>query len=197
MLKKMSEDNNSNDNKLKVYQILSKLQTLHKLIIFFQCYKCLEFGHMRRDCNEIRRKRQNYIKCFNCGSDSHTIRYCLERKDDPLNLKCGEIKINNKILPLKYTEQDFEYDIKNKGGFEAIQIFSSNYDLNIKKIEFKKIKNMTFATVIIPDINFRLINYCIPEISKTQMKKEVAIKLHRKFYSIIRENKKSNIKFQK
>ncbi len=152
---------------------------------------------MRRDCNEIRRKRQNYIKCFNCGSDSHSIRYCFERKKDPLNLKCGEIKIKNKILPLKYTERDFEYDIKNKRGYEAIQIFSSNYELNIKKIRFKKIKNMTFETLIIPDINFILKNFRIPEISKTQMKIEVATKLHRKFHRIIRENEINNRKLQK
>jgi hypothetical protein len=83
MSKKISENNNSNDNKLKVYKIFNKLQTLHKLIVFFQCYKCLEFGHMRRACNEIRRKRKNYIKCFNCGSDSHSILYCFERKKNP------------------------------------------------------------------------------------------------------------------
>ncbi len=100
-------------------------------------------------------------------------------------------------MPLKYTERDFEYDIKNKGGYEAIQIFSSNYGLNIKKIEFKKIKNMTFGTLIIPDINFILKNFCIPEISKTQMKKEVATKLHAKFHRIIKENEKNNRKLQK
>jgi hypothetical protein len=109
---------------------------------------------------------------------------------DPLNLECGEIKIKDKIMPLKYTEEEFEFDINNKGGYEAIKIFSSNYDLNIKKIKFEKIKNLTFGTLIIPDINFRLKNFCIPEISKTQMKKEVATKLHGKFHKMIREYKK-------
>ncbi len=54
-------------------------------------------------------------------------------KKDPLNLDCREIEIKNKILPLKYTEEEFEFDINNKVSYEAIKIFSSKHDLNIKK----------------------------------------------------------------
>ncbi len=62
-------------------------------------------------------------------------RECLVPKKDPLGLECDEITIKNKLLPVKYTEQEFEYDIQNQGGYEAIKIFSANYDLNIKKIK--------------------------------------------------------------
>jgi hypothetical protein len=81
------------------------------------------------------------MHCFNCGSDLHLSRECTEPKKDPLNLKCGEIKIKNKLFPLKYTEEEFEFDIKYGGGHEAIKNFSSNYDLKVKKIKFKKINN--------------------------------------------------------
>jgi hypothetical protein len=146
---------------------------------------------VRRECTEKKRKRQYF--CFNCGSDSHSGRHCLERKNDPLNLECDEIKIKEKILPVKYTEREFEYDIHNLGGFEAIQIFSANYDLNVKKIKFDKIKGFTYGTLIIPDIDFRIKNFRILGISITQMKREVAKKLHRRFHRMIIDYKKEKM----
>jgi hypothetical protein len=56
---------------------------------------------------------------------------------DTLDLKCGENKIKNKLLPLKYTEKEFEFDIKYRDGYEAIKNFSSNYYLSVKKIRLK------------------------------------------------------------
>lgn len=65
----------------------------------------------------------------------HSSRHCLEPKNDPLKHECDEIKTKENILPIKCTEREFKYGFHNLGGFEAIQTFSANYDLNVKKLD--------------------------------------------------------------